>query len=224
MAEFMIAVIRHWKTLDLQFDAVYSGFLGSEEQIGIVLDLIDWQKETNPALLVVIDPVLGDHGIPYSPVSDSLIRRMGNLVEKATSITPNVTEAALLLKEPFNPNLSVEEAMKWAQRLSALGPRYVAITSVMDGIEGIVVAYDSYNDVFAKSRQVYSPVSYPGCGDLFASILSGQMVQGFSFVEAVEKASHLVSQAVKLSYKAGIETRLGVAVELIIPALVESFR
>ncbi len=224
VTDFMSATIRHWKLLKLQFDALYSGFLGSEAQIDIVLDVIDWQKETNPDMLVVIDPVLGDHGLPYSPVSDSLIKRMGDLVARANCITPNTTEAALLLKEPFKINLSIEEAMQWAQRLSALGPEHVAITSVMDGLEGVVVAYDATTKTFVTNRQVYAPISYPGCGDLFASIVSGQMVQGFKFVDAVEHASRLVSQAVHLSYQAEVQPRLGVAVELIMPALVESFR
>lgn len=224
MTDFMINVVHHWKSLNLTFDALYSGFLGSEQQIDVVIDVLNWQKKMNPEFLIIVDPVLGDQGSPYGPVSEHLIERMETLVRRATIITPNVTEAALLLKEPFKATLTVEEAIYWAKRLSLLGPQYVAITSVMDGLEGIVVAYDAHTKTTTCNRQVYAPVSYPGCGDLFASILSAHVVRGFNFLRAVESASTLVSQAVHLSWKAQIETRLGVAVELIIPVLVDTLR
>ncbi|MEA5031028.1 MAG: pyridoxamine kinase [Sphaerochaeta sp.] len=222
LTDTMEAVLRHWRTLGLKFDSIYSGFLGSERQIDTVSELITWQQEAGLHPLVLVDPVLGDQGEPYGPVSFKLIERMAHLVSKADVITPNVTEAALLLGKPFDANLSVDEAIEWAKELSVSGPAFVAITSVMEGTEGVVVAYDGKNRNVTCSRQTYAPISYPGCGDLFASILCAMMVRDIGFSQAVESAARLVSLAVYASWNAHVETRRGVAVELIVPDLVQA--
>lgn len=215
----MEAVLSHWESMHLRFDSIYSGFLGSERQIDTVLRLIGGQQRTGIRPLVLVDPVLGDQGEPYGPVSRQLIDRMVHLVAKADVITPNVTEAALLLGKPFDAALREDEAGSWARQLSALGPRYVAITSVMNGSEGLVVSYDATQRTVSCSRQSYAPISYPGCGDLFASILCALMVKGRLFADAVGRSAALVSHAVHLSWQAGIEQRKGVAVELIMSQL-----
>lgn len=223
VTDIMESVLSHWVELDLRFDCIYSGFLGSQRQIDIVSNLIVWQRGKGSPL-VVVDPVLGDQGEPYGPVSDDLIERMACLVSMADVITPNLTEAALLLKESYRADLSLEEASGWARRLSSLGPGHVAITGVMDKTDGLVVGYDRILGETFRSRQAYAPVSYPGCGDLFASILCALMLRRIRFSRAVDTAAALVSQAVHASWQAGVETRHGVAVELIIPSLAEITR
>jgi pyridoxine kinase len=224
LTDTMGAILCHWKSLKLFFDAIYSGFLGSQRQIDTVADLIGWQRNLGESPLVLIDPVMGDQGEPYGPMTSDLIRRMGQLVRQADVITPNVTEAALLLGEPYSHDLTVQVAQQWAERLSALGPKQVAITSVMDGPDGIVVAYDANTGRQQLFRQSYAPVSFPGCGDLFASILCATLVHEMPFCEAVSTASQLVSKAVYASWEAQIPTRQGVAVEYIMKDLVEVFR
>lgn len=220
----MEEVLVHWEHLHLSFDSIYSGFLGSERQIDTVLRMIEDHRRLSLNPLVIVDPVLGDQGEPYGPVSPRLIERMGQLVSKADVITPNLTEAGLLLNKPFNPHIGIEEAGRWARLLSDLGPAYVAITSVMDESDGIVVSYDATTQTISTVRQRYAPVAYPGCGDLFASILCALMVTGDSFPHATESAANLVSSAVHLSWQEGVEQRRGVAVELIMDRLVEARR
>ena len=215
-------VLAHWERLDLVFDSIYSGFLGSERQIDTVLRLIDDHHRRGLKPLVVVDPVLGDQGEPYGPVSPTLIKRMSLLAGKADVITPNLTEAALLLNKRFDPSLPLEIASGWARLLSTLGPRHVVITSVMEGSDGIVVGYDANTDEITTSRQRYAPVAYPGCGDLFASILCALMVSEEPFSQAVDTAATLVSSAVHLSWQHGVEQRRGVALELIMDHLVEA--
>lgn len=215
LTETMERVLDHWESLALRFDSIYSGFLGSQRQIDTVSRLIDGQHRLANHPLVLVDPVLGDQGKPYGPVSGELIGRMEHLVAKADVITPNLTEAALLLHRPFEPGLKTDEAIGWAKDLSALGPRCVAITSVMDGAQGITVAYDAKTDKAIASRQSYVPVSYPGCGDLFAAILCALMVRGQDFLTAADRCATVVSKAVHLSWERKTEQRKGVAVELI---------
>lgn len=219
LTEHMERVLLHWEKLKLTFDGIYSGFLGSEKQIEIVLRLIEDQRALNHPSLVVVDPVLGDHGEPYGPVSPLLIEGMKHLVAQANLITPNTTEAALLLNESYVENLTVLEAAQWAQRLSLLGPRYVAITSVMEKNVGITVAYDKIEDKIFEKRSEYAPLSYPGCGDLFASIVTSLMVNSYPFERAVERSGELVSKAVYLSLEKNIEQRMGIGVELIMEDL-----
>lgn len=221
LTDTMVQILRHWKRLQLQFDAIYSGFLGSQHQIETVNSLITWQREGEAKPIVLIDPVMGDQGEPYGPMTANLMSRMHDLVTQANVITPNVTEAALLLKEVFDADLSLEKADCWARRLSDLGPTQVAITSVMDGSDGIVVAYDATSQTIRHYRQHYAPVSFPGCGDLFASILCALLVQDVPFLTAVERSSDLVSIAVHRSWHAQVPVRMGVAIELIMRELVQ---
>ncbi len=220
LTETMDRILHHWKSLELHFDAIYSGFLGSQHQIETVSSLIDWQRSNSADPIVLIDPVMGDQGEPYGPMTADLMRKMQHLVTQANVITPNVTEAALLLGEDFDPALSLETAGIWAQRLSDLGPDRVAITSVMDRSDGLVVAYDAAERTIRHFRQQYAPVSFPGCGDLFASILCALLVRGTPFYTAVQRSSELVSTAVHRSWRAAVPVRMGVAVELIIADLV----
>lgn len=224
LTDTMHAVIDHWKRLALRFDSIYSGFLGSYRQIETVSSFIDWQRAGGHEPLVLVDPVMGDQGKPYGPMTSEMIARMHQLVSKATVITPNLTEAALLLHEPFDSYLSVEAAAEWAFRLGEIGPRHVAITSVMDGTDGIVVAYDAETGEVRNFRQAYAPVSFPGCGDFFASILCALLVKGRPFFTSVDQASLVVSQAVHETWETKREIREGVALELVISTLVQVSR
>lgn len=217
----MKEVLKHWDSLDLFFNGIYSGFLGSEEQISIVSSLIDHHRENQKETLVVVDPVLGDDGKPYGPVSDELVAKMSHLVQMADVITPNTTEAALLLNKEYKKEVSLKEAKTWLPLLAEMGPRYVVITSVMDNLRGSVVGFDKQTNQLSVASHSYVPVSYPGCGDLFASILSALMVQGYSFDHAVKRSDYLVSEAVYASWKANVEVREGVAVELIMDKLIK---
>lgn len=97
--DYMQDYIDGWKKLNLDFDCIYSGFLGSERQIQIISDFIDdFGTEDN---MVVVDPVLGDNGTLYSTMTQDHVSKMSRLVEKADIITPNFTEVSLLLGEPY---------------------------------------------------------------------------------------------------------------------------
>jgi len=219
LTDSMEAVTAHWRTLALAFDAVYSGFLGSQRQIAVVADFIAWQRSIG-APLVIVDPVLGDDGAPYGPVSPALVHHMHTLVALADVVTPNPTEAALLLGERYQADVGPKMATQWARRISDTGPTKVALTGVPDGDGGTVVCYDRTTDAVDLCHTRYAPVSYPGSGDLFASILCALMMRGTPFAQAAEASSLLVSQAVFNSWNAAVEHRHGVAVESIMADLV----
>ncbi len=207
------AVLSHWKTLDLSFDAIYSGFLGSERSIQFVLEMIRWQSSRKA--LVLIDPVMGDNGEFYGPLSDVLVEGMRQLIREADVITPNLTEAAILLGRPYQADLSKEHAVLWARELSQLGPKKVAITSVVDGNSTYVASYDAASGEQRIHGQDHLPVSYPGCGDLFASILTGNLLRGKDFFSSVGTSALLVKQAIEVSHADQVSVSHGISVERI---------
>ena len=215
--ESLLKILKHWDYLDLGFDAIYSGFLGSHEQVDLVLHFIEKQRAEHN-LLVVIDPVLGDGGKPYAPVDKKLISEMRNLVREADLITPNTTEAALLLERPMQKNFTREEILLWARELSQSIGSSVTITSVPIGDEH-AVAYCHEGECSLVYYENLA-ASYPGCGDLFASMMTGFLINKVPFQTSVEKSVEYSSLAIDRTLNAGYERRHGISPSLIFPSLI----
>jgi pyridoxine kinase len=214
----MEKVLGKWTSLGLSFDSIYSGFLGSSRQVKLVEALIARENQKHKTL-VVVDPVLGDDGILYGPVDTDLVDQMRLLITKSNVITPNTTEAALLLKENYKTSFTEEEISKWALALHQLGPESVVITSVQLR-DTMAVAYcDKGRCALVPYHTLYT--TYPGSGDLFASILTGFLLHKASLQTAVEEAVALCTLAIQRTAKAGYACRHGVAPSLIIPDLVK---
>lgn len=218
--DHMQEYIDQWKALNLDFDCIYSGFLGSERQIQIVSDFID--DFSTPDNMVVVDPVLGDNGALYSTMTDELVSGMRKLVAKADIITPNFTEVGLLLGEPYEEKTTDEKIKKWLKRLSDMGPEIVVATSVPDQGEGKdtnVVAYDRSCDTYWKIQCRYIPASYPGTGDAYTSVMIGSLLDGDSLPIALDKGVQFITQAIKASYGFDYPNREGVLLEKVLEIL-----
>lgn len=217
LTDYMEEHIAHWKKLNLEFDCIYSGFLGSPRQIKIVSDFVDHFGHKDN--LVVVDPVMGDNGHLYGTMGEEMIVEMRKLVSKADIITPNFTEAAFLLGEKYKETTTEEEVKDWLVGISEMGPKIVIITSVPD--EKInefeknmsVIAYNREDDVFWKVSCKYIPVSYPGTGDAYTSVLIGSLLQGDSLPVAIDRAMQFVTQCIKASYGFKYPSREGVLLE-----------
>lgn len=217
LTDYMEEHIAHWKKLNLEFDCIYSGFLGSPRQIKIVSDFVDYFG--NKDNLVVVDPVLGDNGSLYGTMGQEMVTEMRKLVSKADIITPNFTEAAFLLGEEYKEVTTEQEVKEWLVRIAEMGPKIVIITSVPD--EKVnefeknmsVIAYNKEDDVFWKVSCKYIPVSYPGTGDAYTSVLIGSLLQGDSLPVAIDRAMQFVTQCIKASYGFKYPSREGVLLE-----------
>jgi pyridoxine kinase len=220
LTEHMAGMADHWRRLGLDFDAVYSGFLGSADQVEIVRRFIDdFRREEQ---LVVVDPVLGDDGETYGPFGSEMVAEMRRLVEKADIITPNYTEAALLLGEPYETEATVESLKEWLGRLAEMGPPTVVITSVLLSEKpdiSTVVAYDRRDGRFWKVDCDYVPAFYPGTGDLFASVITGALLQGDSLPIAIERAVQFVSISIRSTFGHSEPNRDGVHFERVLGSL-----
>ena len=220
LTDHLPQMIRHWKDLGLSFDAVYSGFLGSHRQIAIVTDFIDHFRRQDQ--LVVVDPVLGDDGRLYGPLALDMVAEMRALITHADLITPNLTEAALLLGEDYNPRASVDTVKDWAVRLADRGPQIVIVTSVHEGGQGketAVVAYNRRDGRFWKVRCGYLPAEYPGTGDAFASVIVGCLLQGDSLPIALDRAVQFISLGVRATFGYDYDTRQGILLERVLGSL-----
>ena len=215
LTDSMTEYIQMWKDLSLEFDCVYSGFLGSTKQIEIVSDFIDYFG--NDENLIVVDPVMGDNGALYSSFTHEIIKEMKKLVAKADMITPNFTEAAFLIGLDKCPEkITDEEAKEWMKSLADMGPKIVVITSTPDSKNDKntnVLAYDKENGTFWKVGCRYIPASYPGTGDTFTSVVIGSLLQGDSLPVALDRATQFISQCIKASYGFNYPKREGVLLE-----------
>ncbi len=218
LTESMSAFAEHWKNLELDFDCIYTGFLGSPKQIDIIEKLIDDMKRENT--LIVVDPVLGDNGKLYETMCDNMVKKMRGLIKKADIITPNYTEAVLLLGEEYREEISEEKIKKWLVRLSDMGPRIVIITSVPHNEDTTnVIAYNRDDGKFLKVSCVYIPAHFPGTGDIFTSVLIGSILNGDSLPMALDRSVQFITSAIVASYGFAYPHREGVLLEKVLENL-----
>ena len=178
-----------WQELGLSYDAIYSGFLADAGQIAIVTDAI--RRFASEDTLIVVDPAMADNGVLYPVFTPDIITEMKKLVSRATIITPNYTEACLLLGTPFDKTVpNTQRIREVCSGLAELGPQKIVVTSVPAPNEEIKVAsYDAATATFDESTTPRIPFSTCGTGDLFASVLTGATMNGASLHEAVARRS-----------------------------------
>ncbi|HHX51758.1 MAG TPA: pyridoxamine kinase [Clostridia bacterium] len=229
LTDYMEAYVGHWHRLGIEFDCIYSGFLGSPRQINIISKFIDDFSANDP--LVVVDPVLGDNGRLYTTMNEEMVRKMRGLVEKADIITPNFTEAAYLLGKTYQTDVTEGEMKEWLLHLSEMGPRIVIITSVPNDDpqkKTSVMAYNDEDGRFWKVSCIYIPAHYPGAGDTFTSVIVGSMLQGDSLPIAMDRGVQFITAAIRASYGIRYPEREGVLLEKVLgnlkmPVLVSSY-
>lgn len=212
LTDTMTAYYKHWRSLNIRFDCIYSGFLGSSKQVDIISDMIDAFAHTKP--LVVVDPAFADDGALYSTFDMEFVPHMKRLVAKAHTITPNITEAAFLLERDLPKTLTNEEAREWLRALAAMGPETVIITSApLKDCKSSVIAYEKAKDAYYQLACEYIPAEYPGTGDTFASVLTGALLQKNDVSMAITRAVSFVSDCIRATFDAGCTPRDGVLLE-----------
>ncbi len=202
MTDEMPKIIEHWNKLGLEFDAVYSGYLSSGRQIDIIHDFMQSQKKNGA--LCVVDPVLGDNALTdvktaYSDRMTELIDGMRRLCGIADVITPNLTEACLLLDRDYpRCTLSNAEIKDVLSALVHLGAKSAVITSIMDGEDSMCVAvYDGGE--YYKIGCDYVKRPFHGTGDIFTSVLTGALLGGNDTAKAANIAADFVARAIELT-------------------------
>ncbi len=215
----MTAISEHWKSINLKFDAIYTGYLGSFEQLEIVGNIFD---DFGRNSIKFIDPVMGDNGKLYTGFTPEFAKKMALLCGKADIIVPNMTEASYMLDIPYLPAPYSEEYVKDILiKLTELGCRISALTGVVtpDGEHG-VMAYDSQTKKFNSYFRENLDVKFYGTGDIFASTMCGSITLGRGLEISIQTAVDYTVECIKKSI-GDDDHKYGVRFEECIPYLTD---
>lgn len=202
--------MREWEKLDLRFQGICTGFLGSSRQIQIVAEFLE--RFSGGAPIVLIDPVMGDYGNPYPTYTREMCQEMKKLVKYADILTPNLTEACILTETPYKEKWRTSEIEAMARRLSEAGPEKIVITGIPQGSFVANLCYEKGRDV--KVLRTYKVgTSRSGTGDIFSAILAADAVNGVAFQDSVRKASLFIKKCIISSMEREIPLTDGVCFE-----------
>ena len=190
----MPGIIDHWKKLGISFDSLYSGYLGSVEQLDIVAKFFEYFKSEGS--LVFVDPVMGDNGKLYHGFDNEFVEKMYTLCSYADIICPNVTEACFLTETPYKEIHDEDYALKLARKLKSTGAGTIVITGIVRGDEYGALCYDAASAKFHTHYRSRIPGVYCGTGDIFASVLSSALTIGKSLEEALDAAIDFVHDSI----------------------------
>jgi pyridoxine kinase len=213
LTEDVNPIAEHWTSLGLEFDAIYTGYLGSFEQIEIVSSLFDRFGGENT--LIVVDPVMADNGVLYAGFPSDFPDGMRKLCAKADVIVPNLTEAAFLLGREYHESPHTQQEIEELLRaLADLGPRKVVLTGVSHDARSLGAAsYDANADKVEYAFSTRIPMMYHGTGDVFASALTAALIEGVNLSGATRVAVDFTVAALSRTRESGTDNRFGVDFE-----------
>lgn len=208
--DHMEAYAGEWEKLGLEFEGIATGFLGSEQQLEIVQNF--FARFKTEKTVVLVDPVMGDHGKLYATYSQSLAEGMRALVRFADILTPNVTEACVLAGIPYRADMTELDLYDLCAALSTLGPKRIVVSGLErgDSLGNFIYEAGTAPTLLLEKR---TGPNRSGTGDVFASIIAGCAIKGVPFPESVKRASAFVAKAVQRSEEMGIPTTDGICFE-----------
>lgn len=211
------AYTAEWKKLDLHFEGILTGYLGSLEQISMVEQFISDFSDSDT--LVIVDPVMGDNGRTYRNFTGEMCHAMRGLVGRAQLISPNLTEACVLTGTEYHDNpWKKRELNLLLDRLCDLGPEQIVITGIPQG-DSIANMIRTRDGDHVLLRQKKAGQSYSGTGDLFVSILAADTVNGVDLIRSVRRASSFVKKCIIRSTDLRIPGTDGVCFEEVLGSL-----
>ena len=200
--------IQTYKDLNLSFDAIASGFLGSEEQVDIVIDFFKTFKKNGSFTLV--DPVMGDYGKLYETYTPTLCEKMKALVHYADILTPNLTELCTLTDVEYRTEgFTDAELGEMCRKLTEQGPEHIVVTGIPYNSKQIM------NYVYSKGEEPRIVMvdriggDRSGTGDVISSIIAGMYMNGHDFYESVKKAAEFVTKCIRYCEDNNVPTHWG---------------
>ncbi len=212
LTQEMEKIYTHITSLDTKFDSVYSGFLADESQIEFVMEIAEKEKKKNGALFFA-DPVMGDDGVKYQTYTDKMCALTKELAKRADVITPNTTEACILLGEPYREKFTKAEIRDMLDALSNGGKTSVVITGVHIDNKIGASYLDTKRCAYGNHYTKKIPTSYPGTGEAFSSVLLGSLLRGKELSESVFSAVSYVFSAVSYTNDMKTPIREGILLE-----------
>ena len=213
-------IANHWKSLGLEFDSIYTGYLGSFEQLDIISEFFDEFGTGNN--LIMVDPVMADNGRLYANFSPDFPKGMLKLCQKADIIVPNLTEAAFLLDKPYCQGPYTKEYIdSLLFDLAETGTGKIVLTGVCFDTKNLGAAsFDTKTGKISYSFSEKIEGYYHGTGDVFASALLAALLNGFSLDESTQIAVDFTVECIRRTKSEGTDERFGVNFECTIPSLI----
>ena len=202
--------IEEWRKLVLRFDAIQTGFLGSCEQVAFVHRFISAFKA--PGTIVCVDPVMGDYGHLYPTYDRERAESMRSFLDEADILTPNLTEACFLANEPYRTDFTDAELDSICARLAEKNGSKVVVSGIPRGDALVNFIYEQGRPSSLHAEPKIGG-DRSGTGDVFASVILGDAVNGLDFAESVRKASAFTAKAVRRTVELGLPPKDGLAIE-----------
>ncbi len=217
----MTDIANHWKDQKIEFDTLYSGYLGSFEQLDIVSNIFNQFKTKDN--LILVDPVMADNGKLYPGFNNKFALAMAKLCSKADIIVPNMTEASFMLGIPYVERGYSEEYVKDVlKKLTDLGCKTAVLTGISFQKDKLgVYGYDSIKNEYFSHYNVHLPVSFHGTGDVFASTLCGALSTGKNLQNALKIAVDYTVESIKKTIENEKHNWYGVEFESAFPYLIK---
>ena len=196
LTEDIPAIAAHWEKEQIAFDAVYTGYLGSTEQIGYVKDII--ARLSVPGSVSIVDPAMADNGKLYPAFDAEYVEAMKGLAFSADIILPNITEACFLTGTEYREEYDEAWIAALLAKLRAAGAKTVVLTGVgyREGHTGVVVLDGEKQDYY-EHRKIAQ--GYHGTGDVYASAFVGALLHGQSAIEAATLAADYTVQCIEVT-------------------------
>lgn len=221
LTEDMDGIKEHWVKENFDFDAIYTGYLGSKEQIQIVTDYFDtFGGEHN---YIIVDPAMADNGKLYTGFTPDFALEMAKLCSKADIILPNISEACFMLgKEYIGEDAAPSQIKELLTELTSLGAKVVVITGVKFGENDFgFMGYDTKTEGFFQYSTEEIPMKSHGTGDVFASTFTGALMNGYTVYNALKIAADYTCACIKNSYNDPDAVNYAVNFEAEIPLLLK---
>ena len=223
LSDQLTPITDHWKQEGITFDAVCTGYLGTEEEIETVIGIINTFR--NDKTLVFVDPAMGDNGKLYPAFNEHYARKNADLCAVADIADPNLTEASFLTGLPYRETYSEDYIREMLLALAALGTKTPILTgvSLSEGKTG-AMGYDTEKEAFFRYQNDRIPAAYHGTGDIFSSVLAGAFVLGLDRTDALKIAADYTALTIAETLKNPENPWYGVDFEATIPALVDALK
>ncbi len=223
LSDQIVPIKDHWKSENVEFDAIYTGYLGTEEEIDTVKDIFkDFKTENN---LIFVDPAMGDNGKLYPAFDEAYAKKNATLCAVADVIVPNITEACFMTNAEYKESYDEAYVKDLLQRLVELGSKTVILTgvSLSEGKTGIM-GFDTVKNEYFSYQNDRVDAAYHGTGDVFSSVAVGALMNDLSFENALKVAADYTADTIRETLKNPRKPWYGVDFEATIPNLVTTLK
>lgn len=211
-------IAAHWKSEGVAFDAIYTGYLGTAEQIDQIKEL--FRNFRGEDTVIIVDPVMADNGKLYPAFDMDYVKKNAELCAEADIIVPNITEASLMTGMEYREEYDESYVKELLARLNELGAGISVLTGVSleKGKTG-VMGYERETGEYYIYQNRRIDAAYHGTGDLFTSTCVGQILRGLNWRDAMRIAADYTAHTIEVTLQNPDKPWYGVDFEATIPEL-----